>query len=113
MSYEVVTIIPPSLSLSHSYRFMDMFPDTALIQDIQSELDNIIQMGVINITRLIKASEMRSNGMTTIPDPDIEQKKAHGKRGGKKTKAVYCATHFLTSQTSLVEVMILIITGFI
>ncbi|XP_030841445.1 ATP-dependent RNA helicase SUPV3L1, mitochondrial [Strongylocentrotus purpuratus] len=64
-----------------SYRFMDMFPDTALIQDVQAELDHIIQMGVINITKLIRASETRSNGMTAIPDPDIEQKKSHGKIG--------------------------------
>eukprot|EP00057_Strongylocentrotus_purpuratus_P017396 XP_011671870.1 PREDICTED: ATP-dependent RNA helicase SUPV3L1, mitochondrial [Strongylocentrotus purpuratus] len=67
-----------------SYRFMDMFPDTALIQDVQAELDHIIQMGVINITKLIRASETRSNGMTAIPDPDIEQKKSHGKIGEHK-----------------------------
>ncbi|XP_072177561.1 ATP-dependent RNA helicase SUPV3L1, mitochondrial-like [Diadema setosum] len=64
-----------------SYRFMDMFPDIALIQDIQGELDDIIQMGVVNITRLIRASETRSNGMTSLPDPDIQERKRHGKRG--------------------------------
>ncbi|XP_027871664.1 ATP-dependent RNA helicase SUPV3L1, mitochondrial [Xiphophorus couchianus] len=40
-----------------SYRFMDMFPDTAAIRGIQQELDNIIQQGVRNITRLIRASD--------------------------------------------------------
>nr|XP_015202557.1 PREDICTED: ATP-dependent RNA helicase SUPV3L1, mitochondrial [Lepisosteus oculatus] len=40
-----------------SYRFMDMFPDASLVRDIQKELDNIIQIGVRNITRLIRASE--------------------------------------------------------
>lgn len=40
-----------------SYRFMDMFPDTALIREIQQELDNIIQQGVQNITRLIRATD--------------------------------------------------------
>ncbi|XP_054766320.2 ATP-dependent RNA helicase SUPV3L1, mitochondrial-like isoform X2 [Lytechinus pictus] len=69
-----------------SYRFMDMFPDTVLIQDVQAELDNIIQMGVINITKLIRASETRSNGMTSIPDPDIEQKKSHGKKDVASSK---------------------------
>lgn len=39
-----------------SYRFMDMFPDTILIRQIQQELDHIIQEGVRNITRLIRAS---------------------------------------------------------
>ncbi|XP_026134410.1 ATP-dependent RNA helicase SUPV3L1, mitochondrial-like [Carassius auratus] len=40
-----------------SYRFMDMFPDASLIRDIQKELDGIIQVGVRNITRLIRATE--------------------------------------------------------
>ncbi|KAM4596254.1 ATP-dependent RNA helicase SUPV3L1, mitochondrial [Fundulus diaphanus] len=40
-----------------SYRFMDMFPDTAGIRGIQRELDDIIQQGVRNITRLIRATE--------------------------------------------------------
>lgn len=46
-----------------SYRFMDMFPDTALVREIQRELDDIIQQGVRNITRLIRATD------TTITDP--------------------------------------------
>lgn len=36
---------------------MDMFPDTAAIRGIQQELDNTIQQGVRNITRLIRASD--------------------------------------------------------
>ncbi|XP_041651421.1 ATP-dependent RNA helicase SUPV3L1, mitochondrial [Cheilinus undulatus] len=40
-----------------SYRFMDMFPDTAFIREIQRELDDIIQRGVQHITRLIKATD--------------------------------------------------------
>ncbi|XP_073690088.1 ATP-dependent RNA helicase SUPV3L1, mitochondrial [Garra rufa] len=40
-----------------SYRFMDMFPDANLIRDIQNELDGTIQIGVRNITRLIRATE--------------------------------------------------------
>ncbi|XP_074856342.1 ATP-dependent RNA helicase SUPV3L1, mitochondrial [Carettochelys insculpta] len=50
-----------------SYRFMDMFPDASLIRDIQKELDNIIQIGVRNITRLIRVSEATS-GVMTVPD---------------------------------------------
>lgn len=42
---------------------MDMFPDTALVREIQQELDNIIQQGVQNITRLIRAND------PTITDP--------------------------------------------
>lgn len=40
-----------------SYRFMDMFPDTALVREIQQELDQTIQQGVQNITRLIRAND--------------------------------------------------------
>ncbi|NXG08149.1 SUV3 helicase, partial [Sakesphorus luctuosus] len=40
-----------------SYRFMDMFPDAALVRDIQKKLDDIIQVGVRNITKLIRASQ--------------------------------------------------------
>jgi len=40
-----------------SYRFQDLFPDASIVRDIQKELDSIIQMGVFNITRLLKNSE--------------------------------------------------------
>uniref|UniRef100_A0AAR2IX89 ATP-dependent RNA helicase SUPV3L1, mitochondrial n=1 Tax=Pygocentrus nattereri TaxID=42514 RepID=A0AAR2IX89_PYGNA len=43
-----------------SYRFMDMFPDANLVREIQQELDGIIQVGVRNITRLIRATEAQS-----------------------------------------------------
>lgn len=46
-----------------SYRFMDMFPDTASVRENQRELDDIIQQGVRNITRLIRATD------PTITDP--------------------------------------------
>ncbi|XP_010771956.1 ATP-dependent RNA helicase SUPV3L1, mitochondrial [Notothenia coriiceps] len=39
-----------------SYRFMDMFPDTAMIRESQQELDDIIKQGVRNITLLIRAT---------------------------------------------------------
>lgn len=35
---------------------MDMFPDAVLVRDIQKKLDDIIQVGVCNITKLIRAS---------------------------------------------------------
>lgn len=43
-----------------SYRFMDMFPDAGLVRAIQKELDSIIQTGVHSITKLIRASEIRT-----------------------------------------------------
>ncbi|XP_076830873.1 ATP-dependent RNA helicase SUPV3L1, mitochondrial [Brachyhypopomus gauderio] len=43
-----------------SYRFMDMFPDANLVRDIQQELDGIIQVGVRNITRLIRNAEAQA-----------------------------------------------------
>uniref|UniRef100_A0A3B1KL41 ATP-dependent RNA helicase SUPV3L1, mitochondrial n=1 Tax=Astyanax mexicanus TaxID=7994 RepID=A0A3B1KL41_ASTMX len=57
-----------------SYRFMDMFPDANLIREIQQELDGIIQVGVRNITRLIRATEAQApspapNSKTPGPKP--------------------------------------------
>ncbi|XP_017274143.1 ATP-dependent RNA helicase SUPV3L1, mitochondrial [Kryptolebias marmoratus] len=40
-----------------SYRFMDMFPDTASVRESQRTLDDVIQQGVQNITRLIRSSD--------------------------------------------------------
>uniref|UniRef100_A0A8B9CYN6 ATP-dependent RNA helicase SUPV3L1, mitochondrial n=1 Tax=Anser brachyrhynchus TaxID=132585 RepID=A0A8B9CYN6_9AVES len=45
-----------------SYRFMDMFPDAALVRNIQKKLDDIIQIGVCNITKLIRASQSNHRG---------------------------------------------------
>jgi ATP-dependent RNA helicase SUPV3L1/SUV3 len=44
-----------------SYRFQDLFPDQQLVRDTQKELDGIIQIGVFNITRLLKNSEKASS----------------------------------------------------
>lgn len=46
-----------------SYRFMDLFPDTALVREVQQELDQSIQEGVRNITRLIRATESHTPSM--------------------------------------------------
>lgn len=40
-----------------SYRFTDMFPDAAKVRVAQRELDEIIQQGVFQITRLLKNTE--------------------------------------------------------
>ncbi|XP_055852940.1 ATP-dependent RNA helicase SUV3 homolog, mitochondrial [Episyrphus balteatus] len=40
-----------------SYRFTDMFPDAAQVRVSQKELDEIIQQGVFQITRLLKNTE--------------------------------------------------------
>lgn len=51
-----------------SYRFMDIFPDAELVRDTQKELDDIIQQGVFQITRLLKNSETAVSNNT--PDED-------------------------------------------
>lgn len=51
-----------------SYRFMDLFPDAASVRTAQKELDEIIQQGVFQITRLLKnteASQSAADGDTT------------------------------------------------
>ena len=52
-----------------SYRFTDMFPDVDHIRDMQKELDEIIQIGVYNIVKLLKNSEtMTSSGVADNED---------------------------------------------
>ncbi|KAK0163274.1 hypothetical protein PV327_006974 [Microctonus hyperodae] len=43
-----------------SYRFVDLFPDTNTVRDIQRELDAIIQEGIVQLTKLLKNSETAS-----------------------------------------------------
>ncbi|MGH0136378.1 UNVERIFIED_CONTAM: hypothetical protein FKN15_060977 [Acipenser sinensis] len=73
----------------NGYWFMDMFPDANLIRDIQKELDNIIQLGVRNITWLIRASETNSSSLTgtdAIPDDDIPLHRTFPKDRGLNTE---------------------------
>ncbi|XP_062852405.1 ATP-dependent RNA helicase SUPV3L1, mitochondrial [Trichomycterus rosablanca] len=69
-----------------SYRFMDMFPDANLIRDIQQELDGIIQVGVRNITRLIRASESQtaaSGSAVEVKSPQSQSLILRKTRGSK------------------------------
>ncbi|BFF88868.1 ATP-dependent RNA helicase SUV3 homolog mitochondrial [Drosophila madeirensis] len=47
-----------------SYRFMDLFPEAGNVRDAQKELDEIIQQGVFQITRLLKNTEASQEGET-------------------------------------------------
>ncbi|KAL4640875.1 hypothetical protein GN956_G11249 [Arapaima gigas] len=75
-----------------SYRFMDMFPDANRIRDIQKELDEIIQVGVRNITRLIRASEILSSESLSkmqTQTPQQIQRRLRGSQGrGQLTRNV-------------------------
>ncbi|EDW81570.1 uncharacterized protein Dwil_GK10952 [Drosophila willistoni] len=50
-----------------SYRFMDLFPEAASVREAQKELDEIIQQGVFQITRLLKNTEADQDG-DTVPN---------------------------------------------
>lgn len=52
-----------------SYRFQDLFPDANMVRDIQKELDSVIQMGVFNITRLLRKSDL-TTGIDIEADED-------------------------------------------
>ncbi|KAK7913392.1 hypothetical protein WMY93_013603 [Mugilogobius chulae] len=68
-----------------SYRFMDMFPDTILIRQIQKDLDQIIQEGVRNITRLIRASDSSITDPLQNSKPDQPAASYVSKRGQRGT----------------------------
>ncbi|XP_035508285.1 ATP-dependent RNA helicase SUPV3L1, mitochondrial [Morone saxatilis] len=63
-----------------SYRFMDMFPDTVMVRAIQQKLDDIIQEGVRNITRLIRATD------PPVTDLLQKQSKRHNKTVSRSQK---------------------------
>lgn len=55
---------------------MDLFPDAASVRVAQKELDEIIQQGVFQITRLLKnteASQIMADGETTYSMRKITQ----------------------------------------
>lgn len=51
-----------------SYRFTDLFPEANLVRDMQAELDDIIEQGVVQITRLLKNSESSSPNSESIEE---------------------------------------------
>lgn len=63
-----------------------MFPDASLVREIQQELDSIIQVGVRNITRLIRATEGQSASAGSAaeskssPLPGLRLRKARGSK---------------------------------
>lgn len=71
---------------------MDMFPDASLVREIQKELDSIIQVGVRNITRLIRATEAQGSSAgsatesKTSPFPGLRLRKARGSKSNAQVK---------------------------
>lgn len=69
---------------------MDMFPDASLVREIQQELDSIIQVGVRNITRLIRATEAQGTSANpaseskTFPFPGLRLRKTRGSKSHVK-----------------------------
>lgn len=65
-----------------SYRFMDLFPDAILVREIQKELDNIIQQGVFQITRLLKNTETFNSAHEDSDDFNISQRRSSTRHRG-------------------------------
>ncbi len=74
---------------------MDMFPDANLVRDIQKELDGTIQVGVHNITRLIRATEDQSTSpetATSVRLPVLDIPSLRRGRGSKNQRKELRAT---------------------
>ncbi|KAK7140136.1 hypothetical protein R3I94_012670 [Phoxinus phoxinus] len=84
-----------------SYRFMDMFPDANLIREIQQELDGIIQVGVRNITRLIRATENQSSSAVTTASVRLSDSDTLPQRRGRVPKAHNQRKAIMPSDSSL------------
>uniref|UniRef100_A0A1B6MUP0 ATP-dependent RNA helicase SUV3 homolog, mitochondrial n=1 Tax=Graphocephala atropunctata TaxID=36148 RepID=A0A1B6MUP0_9HEMI len=70
-----------------SYRFIDLFPDAKLVRDMQTELDDVIQRGVMQLTRLLHNSETgvsSGTGTDTQEQFSLQQNKQAYLRGERK-----------------------------
>lgn len=74
---------------------MDIFPDGNLVRDIQKELDEIIQQGVFQITKLLQNSETAIS--SNQPDEEsfsMSQRKVNVYKGEKIPRQVRNQTKF-------------------
>ncbi|CAG9835669.1 unnamed protein product [Diabrotica balteata] len=53
-----------------SYRFVDLFNEPNLVRDMQRELDQIIQQGIVQLTRLLRNSETGISSGTGAADDE-------------------------------------------
>ncbi|XP_074642459.1 ATP-dependent RNA helicase SUPV3L1, mitochondrial-like isoform X2 [Tubulanus polymorphus] len=78
-----------------SYRFSDMFPDTDHVREMQKQLDNIIQEGVINITKLLKKGNTLTQSAASIDSTELtstDNRKSNASKAGylrKRDKTLY------------------------
>ncbi|KAG8315091.1 ATP-dependent RNA helicase supv3l1, mitochondrial [Homalodisca vitripennis] len=74
-----------------SYRFIDLFPDAKLVRDMQTELDDVIQRGVMQLTRLLLNSETgvsSGTGTDTQEQFSIKQTKQAYLRGERVSTSI-------------------------
>ncbi|KAI7805418.1 ATP-dependent RNA helicase SUPV3L1, mitochondrial [Triplophysa rosa] len=84
-----------------SYRFMDMFPDANLIREIQKELDTTIQIGVLNITRLIRATENQTSSTAPATSTRLSGSDQPPVRRGRVAKAQNQRGEIMATDSSL------------
>ncbi|KAG5670604.1 hypothetical protein PVAND_000854 [Polypedilum vanderplanki] len=90
-----------------SYRFVDMFPEAHLVRDTQKELDEIIQQGVVQITKLLQNSESGSVTSSGQPEDDsFSQKKESSIRSDGKFALKGRLTERLLAQGLLTPAML-------
>lgn len=59
---------------------MDLFPDVHMVRKTQLELDELIQQGVFQITRLLKNSEAAISNSTELDSYDNNQQQQQKQR---------------------------------
>lgn len=60
---------------------MELFPNAALIRETQKDLDDLIQQGVFQITRLLKNSEKAASNAQDVDPYIISQRSATVSKG--------------------------------
>lgn len=59
-----------------SYRFVELFPHATMVRDAQKQLDELIQQGVFQITRLLKNSEAAASNAQDVDSYALSQKRS-------------------------------------
>lgn len=67
-----------------SYRFIDLLPDAHLVRDAQKELDDLIQQGVFQITKLLKNSENMNGNSTQNDDEVFDHRRSNSYKGKRR-----------------------------
>ncbi|KAF7991407.1 hypothetical protein HCN44_002969 [Aphidius gifuensis] len=65
-----------------SYRFIDLFPDTHLVRNLQKDIDMMIQDGILKLTKLLASNETSASNSLTNTSTITDNNQYNNNNGG-------------------------------